>query len=337
MSTEIEKVDIAWSAIFKFFSVLVLCYFIYLTKDILIWTFLALIISILFNPLIDILEKKRIPRALSGFIVYFSFIFVIFASIYLLVPSIVQEIQSFSNNVYKYLESVPVILTNLGFDLKNIASFILTIKDDLINISSNVLGFASLLFGGIIAGVTIIALALFLSIEREDILKVLKLIAPKRWEEEVIAIWDRSQEKVSAWFISRLMCSIGVSILTFLTCVFLNIKFAVSLSLLSGFLNIIPFVGPLVAGIAIAIVALFDSWNKVVLAIIASVIIQQIENNIFTPFFTKKMVGIPTFLVLLSILFGGKLMGIIGAVLAIPLVGIFYETTKSYFLSRKDL
>lgn len=336
MSTEIEKVDITWTAIFKFFFVLVLFYFIFLTRDILIWTFLALIISILFNPLVEIIERKRVPRALAGFIVYLSFLVIIFLLMYLLIPPIVLEIQSFSANMYKYLEALPKVLTNMGFDLKNIASFVLNIKDELVGISSNIFSVAISLFGSIFAGITIFALALFLSIEKQDILKVIKLTVPKKWEEDILAGWERSQEKVSAWFTSRVMCSIGVSILTFLGCIFLNIKFAVSLSLLSGFLNIISFVGPLVAGIAMATIALFDSWNKAILAIIVSIIIQQIESNILTPFLTKKMVGIPTFLVLLSILFGGKLMGIIGAVLAIPLVGIFYETVKSYFLSKKE-
>jgi len=49
------------------------------------------------------------------------------------------------------------------------------------------------------------------------------------------------------------------------------------------------------------------------------------------------MVGIPNFLILLSILIGGRLLGIVGAILAIPLVGTFYETIKSYFSSKKNL
>jgi predicted PurR-regulated permease PerM len=336
MNTEIEKVDFTWTSIFKFFFVLILFYFVFLTKDILVLTLLSLIISILFNPLINILERKKLSRSLAGFIVYFSFVLILSFLFYFLIPPIVSEIQSFTVNMSKYLEVLPKTLTNAGFDLKNISSFILNVKDELVSVSSNIFGFIISIFGSIFAGITVFALALFLSIEKDDILKVIKSITPKKWEEEVVQGWERSQEKVSSWFVSRIFCSIGVTILTFLLCVFLNIKFAVSLSLFSGVLNIVPVVGPLVAGIVLAVVALFDSWNKVVLVIIASIIIQQIENNILTPFFTRKMVGIPTFLVLLSILFGGKLLGIIGAILAIPLVGIFYETTKTYFLSKKD-
>jgi predicted PurR-regulated permease PerM len=336
MSTEIEKVDVTWSAIFKFFFVFVLFYFIFLTREVLIWTLLALVISILFNPLLEILEKKKIPRAFAGFIVYFGFLFIAFLLLYFLIPPIINEVQSFSANIYKYFEALPKILNNFGIDLKNISSFALSIKDELIGVSSGILGFVVSIFGSVFAGITIFALALFLSIEKEDIFKLIKSATPKKWEEDVLAIWERSQEKVSSWFASRVMCSIGISILTFLACVILNIKFAITLALLAGLLNIIPFFGPLIAAILIITVAMFDSVNKALLAAIASIIIQQVEHNIFTPIFTKKMVGIPTFLVLFSILIGGKLMGIVGALLAIPLVGIFYETIRSYFLSKRE-
>jgi len=268
--------------------------------------------------------------------IYFGFLLIIFTFVYFLAPPILLEIQNFYSNFHGYLEILPQVLAAIGFEFENIASFALTLKDTLIQVSANIFGLVSSLFGSIFAGVTIFSLALFFSIERSDILKMLKIASPKSLEEDILKIWERSQEKVSNWFGSRVLCSIGVSLLTFLACYFLKIKFAVSLSLVAGALNIVPFLGPIIAGIILAVVALFDSWAKALWIIILSVVIQQIDNNIFTPLFTKKMIGVPTFLILLSILVGGKLLGIVGAVLAIPLVGIFYETIKSYFLSRKN-
>jgi len=297
MKQEIEKIDVTWSAIFKFFFILILFYLIFLTRDILIWAILGLIISILFNPLLDILEKKKIPRPLAGFLVYFGALLIIFILVYFLVPPIILEIQNFYSNFYKYLESLPQALAAIGFELKNIATFALTLKDSLIQISSNIFDLVSSLFGSIFAGATIFSLALFLSIERNDILGLIKTVSPKNWEEDILKIWERSQDKVSSWFGSRILCSIGVAVLTFIACYFLKIKFAVSLSLLAGALNIVPFLGPIIAGIILAVVALFDSWTKALWIIVLSVVIQQIDNNIFTPLFTRKMIGVPTFLV----------------------------------------
>jgi predicted PurR-regulated permease PerM len=81
---------------------------------------------------------------------------------------------------------------------------------------------------------------------------------------------------------------------------------------------------------------LLNSFPIAFLAVILFVVVQLIESNILTPMVTKQIIGIPNFLVLISILIGGQLMGIIGAVLAIPLFAVLYETVKNYFIYKKN-
>jgi predicted PurR-regulated permease PerM len=95
-------------------------------------------------------------------------------------------------------------------------------------------------------------------------------------------------------------------------------------------------IGPVLVGIILIAFAFMGGWVKVLLALLFTVLIQQIEHNVFMPLFTKKMVGIPNFLVLISILVGGELLGVIGAILAIPLGAILYETLKNYSLYKKE-
>jgi len=90
-----------------------------LLKDVLIWTVLALVLSILFNPLIDLLEKKKFPRPAAGFFVYFGSLLIIFALAYFLAPPIILEMQSFYSNFSSYLEGLPQALSSLGFEFKS--------------------------------------------------------------------------------------------------------------------------------------------------------------------------------------------------------------------------
>jgi len=108
------------------------------------------------------------------------------------------------------------------------------------------------------------------------------------------------------------------------------------LALFAGLTNIIPIVGPIIAGIIIALIAALDSWLKAALILIVFIIIQQIEGNILTPVLTKRFIGLPPALVLISLLIGGKLWGILGAILAIPLAGIVFEFTKDFLKKRKE-
>lgn len=329
-------IDVAWKAIFKVFLVALLFYILYLIRSVLAWMVLALIISILLNPWIHSLEKRKIPRSIGAVLVYFSLIILFGAVVYILVPPLMMEVQYFSVNFSDYFNKVPLLLNQIGINsFQDVASLNANLQGSLIKVSSNILGIISAVFGSIFGGITVFALALFMSIEEKDIVKAIKAVSPKSFEEEVLRRWQRSQDHVVAWFGSRVVCAIAVSLMTFLMCVFLKVKFSLALALLTGLLNFVPVFGPLVAGLILMLVAVLDSWSKVVLVLIFSIIIQQIESNILTPVLTKKITGLPNVLVLASILVGGTLGGVVGAILAIPFAGILFELSRDYFNRKK--
>lgn len=336
MKKEVEMIDITWRAIFKVIAAIFLFWIIYLLRDVIVWALLALFISILFNPLIDIVEKKKINRIFATIIVYFSTLLIIGLMLLIIVPPFVTEVQYFSATFSQYFNKLPVVLNQLGLNsLEGITSLNSSLNDSIIKMSSNVLNIFASLFGSILAGLTIFVLSIFMSLEEKEIIKGLKLITPKGFEEQVLERWERSQHHVVAWFGSRILSCIAVALMTFLLCVFLKIKFALALALLAGVLNMIPMVGPIIAAIALIGVALTVSLPKAIIAAIFTIVIQQIESNILTPILTKKMVGMSSVLVLISILVGGVLGGMIGAILAIPIAGIVFEGVKDYFNHKK--
>jgi len=336
MKKEIEMIDITWRAIFKVIAAVILFYLLFLLRDIVIWALIALFISILFDPLVDALEKKKMGRVLAAVIVYFSSLLVCGLLVFIVVPPLIQETQYFSSTFSQYFDKVPVFLDQLGLNsFDGIYSLDSSLNQSLINISSNILNIFISLFGSIFAGMTIFLLSLFMSIEEKEMMKGLKLITPKGFEEQVLERWDRSQHHVVAWFGSRLICCVFVAITTFILCVFLNIKFSIALAILAGILNIIPMVGPIISGIALAALAFSISLPTAIIATIFLFLIQQIESNILMPVLTKKMSGMPSVVVMMALLIGGALGGIVGAILAIPMAGIIFEGLKDYFNHRK--
>ncbi|HNY36024.1 MAG TPA: AI-2E family transporter [Candidatus Pacearchaeota archaeon] len=337
MKKEIEMIDITWRTIFKIIAAIILFWIVYLLRDIIIWSIIALFISVLFDPLIDILEKRKIKRFLAAIIVYFSFLLICGFIVFIIVPPLITETQYFSSTFSQYFDRVPTFLNKIGLDsLNGIYSLDSSLKQSLINISSNIFNIFISLFGSIFAGLTVFVLAIFMSIEEKDILKGLKLVSPRGFEEQVLERWERSQHHVVAWFGSRILCCFFVFIMTFLLCLFLKIKFLLALAILAGILNIIPMIGPIISGIVIAALAFSISLPTLIVALFFLVLIQQIESNILMPVFTKKMSGLPAVLVLISILIGASLGGVIGAVLAIPIAGIIFEGLKDYFNHRKE-
>lgn len=331
-------IDITWRAIFKVAAAVILFWLMYLLHEAIVWVILALFISILFNPLIEMLEKRKIKRAFATIIVYLVFLSLSVLALFIMVPPLVAETRYFSSNFGHYFNMIPTYLSQMGIDsFESLYSLNSTLNDSLVKVSSNIFGVFASLFGSLFAGLTIFTLSIYMSIEEKEIIKGLKLVSPKKFEEQVLKRWERSQHHVVAWFGSRVFACICVAIMTFLLCVFLKIKFALALALLSGILNMIPFVGPITAGIIVAAFALAISFPKMIIAIIFVILIQQIENNIITPMLTKRMSGLPAVLVLISILVGGVLGGIVGAILAIPMAGIIFEALKDYFTHRKNI
>ena len=132
------------------------------------------------------------------------------------------------------------------------------------------------------------------------------------------------------------MCCIFVGISSFLVLKGFNINYASSLALFAGIADFIPILGPLIAGIIIGLIALLDSWSKAILVIVFFILIQQIEGNIITPILGKKFIQLPPILILLTLLIGGKLLGILGAVLAVPVIGILFEILKDFLRGKKE-
>ena len=162
------------------------------------------------------------------------------------------------------------------------------------------------------------------------------LLSPKKYEAYVMALWERSQTKVSGWFGSRVLVALFVGVAVFITLSLFNVKYAFVLALFAAVLDFIPVLGPIFAGAVIFSFVVLDSWLKALFVLIVFILIQQIEGNIISPVLTKKFVGLPPALVLLSLAVGAKLLGILGAVLAIPLAGILFEFLRDFLKKKKE-
>lgn len=331
-----HTLDISWGTIFKIFVAVVAFYILYQIRNILIWFVFALIISILFNPAINFLRKLKVPRVLATFFVYVVFFGLLTLIIYFITPLFISEIKQFSQIFPQYFEKISPILKEWNIEgFEDIEAAINSVGNILNKITTHITNILFLIFGGVFATIFILTLAIFLSLDERGLERGICLFFPKKYEENVLMIWQRCKQKVSGWFFSRILACLFVGILSFLSFLVFNTPYPLSLGLLSGVLNFIPFVGPLLTGILIFLIVSFENLSKAIFVVLAFVLIQQIENNILTPLLSKKFVGLPPALVLLSLSIGGVLWGFLGAVLSVPLAGILYEFLKEYLEKRR--
>lgn len=336
MSQQTFVLDISWTSILKVSLSLFVVYLLYLTESLLILFLFALIVSLLFSPIIDFFEEKRIPRGVSVIVIYGGIfgLFALFA--YFSLPVFVFEIQKFSQLFPVYFEKIAPSLKVLGFEsFRSMESFISTIQGYLISASSNIFSALAIIFGGVFSTIFIITTGMFLSLERRPVETTLAILTPKKYEKQIMEIWLKARGKVSGWFLSRVLASVFVVLTSYIAFALLGLQFPISLAMLAGILNFIPVAGPILAAVFIFSLPALNNVMLGVFALLAFILVQEIENNIITPILTRRFVGLSPALVLIAFAFGATLWGIWGAILTIPLFAIVLEFIKGFALAKK--
>lgn len=334
-----QTLDISWEAIMKIFIAIFVLYIIYLTRQIALWFFFGLAISILLEPAIKFLRKLRIPKILAILAIYFSIFGIIGLLVYLTAPVFISELKQFSNYLPEYFERISPVLRQLGLDTaRSFSDLTKFLMGGLEQSSDSILGAVVAFLGGVSSAVFILAIAFFLSLEDRGMEKFLTLVLPKKYEDQVITFFERAQTKVAGWFGARILACLFVGAASLVVFYIFGIEYAFMLALISGILNFIPYIGPWITAITLAIFVAVSSPTPVAVlyVLIAIFAIQVVENNLLTPVLMKKMIGIPPVLVLISLLAGAKMFGFLGMLFAIPVFGIIYEFVKEFLEKRRE-
>jgi len=329
--------NISWGTIFKICLAVICLYIVYLIRDIVVWFIFALVISILFNFLIDPLERKRIPRAIGTTVSYFSIFVLLSFFIYKTSSIFLSEIKEFAQNLPQYLQQISPFLEKLGIQAaQNTKSLAGALELNLEKASQNIFNALFSVFGGVFSTIFIISLAFFISLEKGLVERILITFSSPGHHEYLYYLLEKSKKKVGGWFISKVIGVLFVGATTYVILRIFNVEYAFILSLLAGIFDFIPIVGPILAGLVITFIVALTSFFQALFVLLALIIIQILEGNLVLPLLFKKFVGISPALVLIALAVGGKLWGILGAVLVVPLAGIIFEILRDYLEKQRQ-
>lgn len=335
--SENRYLDISWNSILKTGILIIAFYVLYQIKDILVWFVFALIISILINPAVEFLGRFKMPRSLAVILIYTVFFGVFIMLIYFTAPALVSDIQHFSQRLPQYFEQASPVLKKLGVRaLEDVESFLDLLSKTLDKITANILNILFVIFGGIFASLFMLTISVFISLEEKWIEKLIEVFTPKKYEDYALAVFKRCQKKVTSWFVTRIISSVFVGLVTAISLLIFKAPYPFLFGLLSGVLNFVPIIGPVVTGALMFIVIALDDLFKAFFVVVIFVIIQQIEGGLITPLLSKKFIGMSPVLVLVALAIGGVLWGFLGAILAVPLAGIIVEFFRDFLKKKKE-
>jgi len=139
MEGQAYKLDISWGTILKIFLAGSVFYLLYLVKDVIIWFFFALIISVLLNPIVNFLRWFRLPKILAVIFTYLSIFGILGLIIYWTAPFFITEVRQFSQMVPEYFEKISPIFQELKIEsLQNLENFFRALTGSLEKISGRI-------------------------------------------------------------------------------------------------------------------------------------------------------------------------------------------------------
>ena len=333
-----QNLDISWPTILKILTIGITIYILYIIRDIATLFCFGLIISLLLDPAINFLRKFKIPKIISAVIIYVLIFVILGIGIYLVSPLFVFETKQLAQNIPDYFSAINPVLRNLGIEVSNdFSDFTNYLVSNLQDSSKNILKGVGMFFGSVASALLVFILAFFISIEEKAVEKFLILLFPKKYEDNIKTIFERAQIKIAGWFGARILACLYVGVLSFVIFYLLGLKYALILAIISGVLNFVPYVGPIITYfLAVGFSALSGSWLMAFYVFIALVLIQETENKILSPVLMKKFMNLPPILVLVSLLVGGVMFGFLGTVFSVPIFGIIYEFLKEFLESRRQ-
>ena len=273
--------------------------------------------------------------------------FILAFVVYLILPPLIQEIRDLSKNFPESFGKIS--LFNFGEKFLSgekypeitgsIKTFLGTISEKLEMFSSGIVSTTVNIFGGIVSGILVLVISFYLAVQEEGIKKFFHSIVPSEHQLYVFHLWSRVEFKMGRWFRGQLLLGLIVGTLVFIGLSVLQIKYSLVLAIIAALLELVPYIGPIIAAVPAVIIGLSQSLITGLWVILMYWIIQQSENHILVPKIMQRAVSLNPVIIIVSMLVGVKLGGIIGIIIAVPIAAIlvefFYDFTNHEYRKYK--
>lgn len=314
----------------------------WLIRDILALVFGAVFLAGVMHPIARWGAAHRIPKGVMVLLVYVVLFGLFGLSFALIIPTILQQVNGLSHTIGSSIttissgvQSVRVFTEQYGLS-DNLSAGVATLQGQLSDTASRFIAALGDLFGGLAQLVIMLVMAFYMVVQDRDAIRIFRNFIPESHQETIANILIQVEEKIGRWLTGQLILSLVIGVLYYIGLLVLGVDGALSLALFAGFTEFIPYLGPILGGIPVVIVAFSDSPIKALFAFGLVIIIQQLENQIIVPKVMQRAVGLNPLASIIAVLVGAKLFGVPGALIAIPVAtAISVVLTELYRLRQE--
>jgi len=314
----------------------------YLAASALLIIYISVLLAIGFGPLVHTLEQrlasgyKRAPRWVAILIVYLTIVGLLTVVGLLVVPPLVQQAQDLWRRGPELLDRGQELLMRYG-----LLSHRITLAEAVRkapgpgDVAGTAVTAVTTVFAAILAAITILILTFYLLVESEVLFAGFARLFPRVERPRVEEASRKISAKVSAWLSGQLILAGTIGASSAVGLWLLGVPYFYVLAMVSAIGEMIPVVGPIFAAIPAILVALTVSPKTALFVILFYIAQQQIENHLLVPKVMERQVGVSPVTVIVALLIGGALLGILGALLAVPTAAII-QVIVAEILDERD-
>ena len=306
----------------------------YLVRDALLLIYVSCLLAVGFSPLVRMIERQRLltlrsgkpmfPRWFAILVPYVAIVGTLALLLTLIWPPLVAQARALWAALPDMFDRAQRFLV-----VKGVISDHLTLSEafdrargpgaaGVEKVAGAVVGVA----GGIVGILTILILSLYILIDADNLRSSMLRVFPADQRPRVASVSREAMVKVSAWLGGQILLAAVIGTSSAIGLWTLGVPFFYVLALVCAIGEMIPVVGPILSAIPALAIAATISLEKLIFVLIFLVVQQQLESNLLVPRIMSRQLGLSPVTVLVALLIGGSLLGIVGAILAIPTAAI---------------
>jgi predicted PurR-regulated permease PerM len=314
---------------------------LYFARQALLVIYISGLLATGLGPLVHYLEHaaapgtQRLPRWLAILIIYLTIVGILTTIGLLVIPPMIEQAQDLGMRLPELLDRAQQFLVDRG-----LLDHRITLEEAVRSAPGpgqavgTVASAVTSVFTAFLALITVLILTFYLLVESDTLFAGFARLFPRSDRPRVQAAALKITTKVSAWLSGQLILGGTIGLSAAAGLYLLGVPYFYVLALLAAFGEMIPVVGPIFSAVPAVLVALTVSPQTALFVLIFFLLQQQVENHLLVPKIMERQVGVSAVIVIVALLVGGSLLGIVGAILAVPSAAIIQVVIEEILEER---
>jgi len=329
----VKKLAIVVAAVF-------LLAILWMARPVLLLIFIAAVVAAGISPAVQrvrvrwrLLFHKNLARGTAVLIVYLPFLCVAVALLVFMVPRLVVDMRSLSAQIPQLIEKNVLTPLEHYVPMSGVRDFL---RGGLALPRARVVLYVKSAATAVVSFIAVLFMVGYMLIDTHRLRNLILLFYPPEVRAERRATMTRIARRMSSWLAGQLILSAIIGISTFIGLMILRVPYALPLAIFATFGEMVPVIGPILgAAPALAIAVLQSRWQFWSVLLMA-VLLQKLENFFIAPRVMSQKVEISPLAVFIAFMLGAAVLGIVGAIMAIPIAAIAQVAFEEAFVERRE-